>query len=185
MADNNQIVLQTLIEQNRRELYSELTTDDYFHLFVTEQIMKDFELSYDEVEEGIVDNGGDGGIDSIYTFVNQELVQRDTELIEGKRNSVIDVFILQSKNVNSFGETPIEKCNSSALDIFDLNKTIDELRSVYNSDLLANVEVFRNQYLHLASKFPILRFHYFYITKGAEVHPNCKLPLKPNCLKVE
>lgn len=172
MADNNQIVLQTLIEQNRTELYPELSVEDYFHMFVTEQVMKDLELSYDEIEEGIVDNGGDGGIDSIYTFVNQELVQRDSDPIDAKRNAIIDVYILQSKNVNSFGETPIEKCNSSAIDLFDLNKSIDSLRSVYNSDLLANVEVFRKQYLHLASKFPMLRFHYFYVTKGSEVHPN-------------
>ena len=185
MADNNQIVLQTLIEQNRQDLYPELTSDDYFHLFATEQIMKDLELSYDEIEEGIVDNGGDGGIDSIYTFVNQELVQRDTELIDAKRNSSIDVFILQTKNVNSFGETPIEKCNSSAIDIFDLNKSIDSLRPVYNSDLLANVEVFRNQYLHLASKFPILKFHYFYVSKGIEVHPNVerKVQILVNSIK--
>ncbi|AZJ34461.1 hypothetical protein D6T69_02520 [Tenacibaculum singaporense] len=185
MADNNQIVLQTLIEQNRKELYPELSADDYFHLFVTEQVMKDSELSYDEIEEGIVDNGGDGGIDSIYTFVNQELVQRDSELIDGKRNSVIDVYILQSKNVHSFGETPIEKCNSSAIDIFDLNKSINSLRRVYNSDLLANVEVFRKQYLHLASKFPVLRFHYFYITKGSEIHPNVerKVEILVNSIK--
>ncbi len=172
MADNNQIILDTLIEQNRAELYPELSLSDYFHLFVTEQVMKDQEMSYDEIEEGIVDNGGDGGIDSIYTFVNQELVQRDSELIAGKRNSIIDVYILQSKNTTGFGETPIEKCNSSAIDLFDLNKSIDELRTVYNSDLLANIDVFRKQYLHLASKFPILRFHYFYVTKGNEVHQN-------------
>lgn len=185
MTDNNQIVLQTLIEQNRAELSPELSVDDYFHLFVTEQVMKDRELSYDEIEEGIVDNGGDGGIDSIYTFVNQELVQRDTELIDGKRNSIIDVYILQSKNVDSFAETPIEKCNSSAIDIFDLNKSIDSLRTVYNSDLLANVDVFRKQYLHLASKFPVLRFHYYYVTKGSEVHPNVerKIEILLNSIK--
>ncbi len=170
--DNNQIILETLIEQNRVELYPEYTINEYFHLFVTEQVLKDQELSYDEIEEGIVDNGGDGGIDSIYTFVNQQLIQRDTELIDGKRNSIIDVYILQSKNVNSFGETPIEKCNSSAIDLFDLNKPIDDLRTVYNSELLVNIDVFRKQYLHLASKFPVLRFHYFYVTKGAEIHPN-------------
>lgn len=172
MSDNSQIILETLIEQNRKELYPELKEDDYFHLFVTEQVLKDLELSYDEIEEGNVDNGGDGGIDSIYTFVNQELIQRDSDLIDGKRNSIIDVYIIQSKNVNGFGETPIEKCNSSAIDLFDLTKPIDELRSVYNNDLLANIEVFRKQYLHLASKFPVLNFHYFYISKGLEVHPN-------------
>jgi hypothetical protein len=172
MADNNQIILETMINQNKDTLYPEISADDYFHFFVTEQVLKDQELSYDEIEEGIVDNGGDGGIDSIYTFVNNHLVQRDSDLIDGKRNSIIDVYIIQSKNVSGFGETPIEKCNSSAIDLFDLNKPIDELRSVYNSNILANIDVFRRQYLHLASKFPQLSFHYFYVTKGSEIHPN-------------
>ncbi len=170
--DNNQVILENLIKQNKDELYPEYSLNDYFHLFVTEQILKDQELSYDEIKEGIVDNSGDGGIDSIYTFVNQQLIQRDTELIDGKRNSIIDVYILQSKNTNSFSETPIEKCNSSAIDLFDLNKPIDSLVAVYNSELLTNIDVFRRQYIHLASKFPILRFHYFYVAKGTEVHPN-------------
>ena len=172
MKNNNQIILETLISQNRKEKYPDLTEDAYFNLFVSEQIMKDFELSYDELEEGIVDNSGDGGIDAIYTFVNEELIQRDTELIDGKRKSNIDVYIIQSKNTNGFSETPIEKCNSSAIDLFDLSKSIPSLRSIYNNELLRNIEVFRKQYLHLASKFPILKFHYFYVTKGSEIHPN-------------
>ena len=172
MSTNQQIILETLLEQQKASLADTLSDDDYFHLFVTDQILKNYELSYDETDEGIVDNGGDGGIDAIYTFVNSELIQRDSALIDGKRNSVIDVFIIQSKNTNGFSETAIEKCISSAIDLFDLNKSIDSLRPVYNNDLLINVDVFRKQYLHLASKFPILRFHYFYATKGVEVHPN-------------
>jgi hypothetical protein len=174
MLSNDQIILETLIKQNHIENYPDNSTSlkNYFDLFVTEQVMKDMELSLDEIEAGIVDSGGDGGIDSIYTFVNQELIQRDTELIQGKRGSKIEVYILQTKNVNSFGETAIEKCNSSAIDLFDLNKPIDSLRSVYNSNLLTNIHTFREQYLHLASKFPNLVFNYFYITKGTDVHPN-------------
>jgi hypothetical protein len=72
MTTNQQIILNTLLEQQKATLDSTLKEDDYFHLFVTEQVLKNFELSYDELEEGIVDNGGDGGIDSIYTFVNTE-----------------------------------------------------------------------------------------------------------------
>lgn len=172
MSTNQQIILNTLLEQQIQSLDSELKSDDYFHLFVTEQVLKNFELSYDELEEGIVDNGGDGGIDSIYTFVNAELVQRDSDPIDGKRNSIIDVFIIQSKNTNGFGESPIEKCVSSANDLFDFTKSYDDLKTVYNSDLLINREVFKNQYLHLASKFPVLKFHYFYASKGIEVHDN-------------
>lgn len=172
MATNQQIILETLLEQQKASLADTLSDDAYFHLFVTDQVLKNFELSYDETEEGIVDGGGDGGIDAIYSFVNLELIQRDSELVDGKRNSIIDIFIIQSKNTNGFSETAIEKCISSAIDLFDLNKSIDSLRTVYNNDLLSNIEVFRKQYLHLASKFPILRFHYFYATKAVDVSPN-------------
>ncbi len=172
MSTNQQIILETLLQQQKSVLDESLSSDDYFHLFVTEQVLKNYELSYDEIEEGIVDNGGDGGIDSIYTFVNSELIQRDTEMIDGKRYSNIDVYILQTKNTTGFSETAVEKCISSALDLFDLTKSIDQLRSVYNNELLTNVNVFRKQYLHLASKFPVLKFHYFYASKGVDVHPN-------------
>lgn len=172
MATNQQIILDTILKQQRIEIASSVSENDYFNIFVTEQVLKNFELSYDEVEEGIVDNGGDGGIDSIYTFVNSELIQRDSPLIEGKRNSLIEVFIIQSKNTTGFGESAIEKCTSSAIDLFDFSKEIEDLRTVYNVELLTNIEVFRKQYLHLASKFPILKFNYFYASKGIEVHPN-------------
>lgn len=173
MSTNQKIILDTLLEQQKNELGNDtLSNDDFFHLFVTEQVLKNLELSYDEIMEGIVDNGGDGGIDAIYTFVNSELVQRDSILVDGKRNSVIDVYILQSKNTTGFGESAIEKCTSSANDLFDLSKSSDSLRTVYNNELLANREVFKNQYLHLISKFPVLHFHYFYASKGIEVHRN-------------
>jgi len=172
MATNQQIILDTILKQQRTEIASSVSENDYFNIFVTEQVLKNYELSYDEVEEGIVDNGGDGGIDSIYTFVNSELIQRDSPLIEGKRNSLIEVFIIQSKNTSGFRESAIEKCTSSAIDLFDFSKEIETLRPVYNAELLTNVEVFRKQYLHLASKFPVLKFQYFYASKGVEVHQN-------------
>lgn len=176
MANNYQVVLETLIKQSKQEQFPDIQSsdNDFFNWFVSEQLMKDFELSYDEITEGIVDNGGDGGIDAIYTLVNEELIQRDSDLIGGKRNTIIDVFIIQSKYTNGFSEASIDKINSSSGELFDLSKPIDELRIVYNNDLLANIEVFRKQFLHLASKFPILRFHFFYVTKGDEVHPNVK-----------
>lgn len=173
MSTNQQIILDTLLAQQKQELWnSYISDDDYFHLFVTEQILKNQELSYDEIQEWIVDNWGDGGVDAMYTFVNSELVQKDTDLIDGKRNSIIDLYIIQSKNSNKFKESAIEKCTSSAIDLFDLNKKVDSLNKVYNNELLTNREVFLKQYLHLASKFPILNFHYYYASKWVEIHQN-------------
>ena len=105
MSNNDQIVLETIIKQSKDEQFPDvsISTNEFFNWFVSEQLMKDFELSYDEINEGIVDNGGDGGIDAIYTFVNGELIQRDADLIDGKRNSTIDVYIIQSKYTNGEG----------------------------------------------------------------------------------
>ena len=169
---NTGVVLETIFQSKKTEVASSLSDDDFFNLFVSEQIMKDFEFSYDELESGNVDGGGDGGIDSIFVFVNQVLTRVDSPPVNTTRQANVDIFLIQAKNTKSFGETPIEKCISSATDLFDLNKSLEDLNSVYNSDLISCIKSFREQYLHLVSKFPLIRFHYYYATKGDEVHPN-------------
>ena len=144
MSTNPQIILDKLLEQKKEEILPNSSFDEFFNLFLVEEILKDYELSYDEISNGIVDGGGDGGIDAIYTFVNGDLIQRDTEDLTPKRDVVIELFLIQCKNANSFGETPIDKCVASATDIFDLTKEIDNLRSVYNNELLQNVKTFRD-----------------------------------------
>lgn len=44
-----------------------------------EQILKDFDLSYEEIESGLVGAGGDEGIDGIYSFANGQLIEDDSE----------------------------------------------------------------------------------------------------------
>ncbi len=47
---------------------------DYFEIFTFEQILKDYDLSYDELLMGRTSGGDDGGFDSIYLMINNELV---------------------------------------------------------------------------------------------------------------
>ncbi len=174
MSTNHQIIVQTLVEQNHRELAPEMSLSDFFHLFATEQILKDYDLSYEEIEVGNTDGGGDGGIDGIFTFVNGELIQGINDLVDTKKNALVELIILQTKFTNSFGESAIEKCNSSALDLLDLSKDIDALRAVYNTELINQIKVFREQYKKIISKFPVLKISYYYCTKGIEIHENTK-----------
>ena len=178
MSTNHQIIVQTLVEQKNAELYPEIKIEDFFHIYSTEQILKDYDLNYEEIEKGITEGGGDGGIDGIYTFVNGELIQSIDDLIDTKKNALLELIIIQSKFTNGFTETAIEKCNSSAIDLFDLSKDIDILRAVYNGELIRNVKVFREQYKKLISKFPTLKIQYYYCTKGVEVHPNTERKTK-------
>ncbi|WP_268225326.1 AIPR family protein [Sinomicrobium oceani] len=172
MATNHQIIVQTLVEQKKDELYPQSSINDFFHIYATEQILKDYDLNYEEIEKGITEGGGDGGIDGIYTFLNGELIQSIDDIVDAKKNALLELIVVQSKFTNSFTETAIEKCNSSASDLFDLSKDIDALRSVYNEQLIRNVKIFREQYKKIISKFPDLSIQYYYCSKGIEIHPN-------------
>lgn len=80
MSANDRIILDKVLEQKHQELAPELAPSKFFEIFTAEQILKDYDLSYDELESGIVGDGGDGGADSLYLFLNGELVQDDTDL---------------------------------------------------------------------------------------------------------
>ena len=74
---------------------------------------------------------------------------------------------------------------SSARDLFDLNKDITSLSSVYNKDFIKKIETFRKLFLALASKFPSVYFEYAYASKGTEIHPNVerKVPALEQTIK--
>lgn len=169
---NDVILLNSLLEQQKLEVAPEMRDDDYLEIFVNEQILKNYELSYDEMLKGIVDNGGDGGIDGIHIFINGELLQEDTELNIFKKDIKFDIFIIQSKNQSGFHEDAILKMFSSAKDLFDLTTEIESFNSRYNKELIKIIKRFRNSFMQLQSKFPVLNFKYYYATKGDEVHPN-------------
>ena len=94
------------------------------------------------------------------------------ETTELKRNVHLRLVLIQSKTTSGFSENTIDRFSASAKDLFNLEKELGVLQTVYNEDLLKRIEQFRNTFLELASKFPLVSFEYAYATKGTEVHPN-------------
>ncbi|MBI5844895.1 MAG: AIPR family protein [Deltaproteobacteria bacterium] len=172
MASNQRILLDQVLEQKRQELAPTATQAYYFEIFTAEQILKDYDLSYDEIEAGNTGGSGDGGIDAFYSFVNGELIQEDSDFSAAKKNITIELYIIQCKTSTGFSETAIDKLISTTEDLFDLSKPTSDLKTAYNESLLVAIERFRDIYQSLASKFPQLHMNYFYATKGDEVHPN-------------
>jgi hypothetical protein len=174
MSNNDQIILDKTLEQQRTERAPHLTPDKYFELFVAEQLLKHFDLSYDEIEPGLVDGGGDGGIDGFFVFVNGELVREDTDLSGLKKDVVIETIIFQAKTGASFGEKALDSVTATLRDVFDLSQPLTKFAAVYNKELLAGVELFRSAVTTLAPRFPKHVFSLSYASRGTEVHPNVK-----------
>lgn len=172
MSSNDQIILDKILEQQREERAPHLTANKYFELFVAEQLLKHYDLSYDEIESGLVDGGGDGGIDGFFVFVNGDLVREDTDLSGLKKDVVVESIIFQAKTEASFREKTLDSIAASLRDLFNLSQPLTSFAGAYNKELLAAVEIFRNSVQTLAPRFPDYKFSLYYASKGMEVHPN-------------
>lgn len=174
MANNDQVLLKLILEEQRLARTPTASESDFFEQYAAEQILKDFDLSDEEIEYGLIGGGGDGGIDGMYTFANGELVQEDFDHSSLKKNIAIDVFIIQSKISSGFDETSINKLIAVTTDLFELSQPISSFSGTYNDGILSAVGLFRDLYLATAGRFPALRFWYSFVARGADqnVHPN-------------
>ncbi len=173
MSENDIIILNSIIDQNKRQIEDSVSDSEYFEIFTYEQILKNYDLSYDELNLGNIDGGDDGGIDGFFVFINNELLNEDTDLEDIRKNPLFEVFLIQAKNSNSFSETAIERITSTIRNILDLTKDMEALSNLYNSKLIEKADNFRKAYMKLASLHPILRISYIYCSKGdtTNIHP--------------
>lgn len=172
MTTNDVILICQLLTQRRSELAPDISESEYFQIFASEQALKDRDLSYDELQDGIVDGGGDGGIDGVFFFVNNLLYREEIGPAEVKRNVPLELAFVQAKTSSSFSEAGMDRFTSSAKDLLDLSKDLSFLTTVYKADLLGKIREFRDTYLALTSKFPKLAVRYYYAALSPEVHPN-------------
>jgi hypothetical protein len=82
MSDPDRYLLGEIIKTEHQENARRMRIDKYFELFSAEQVLKglEFDLDPEQIRSGVLGNGGDGGIDSIYLFANRRLVREDSEL---------------------------------------------------------------------------------------------------------
>ncbi|EKO39501.1 MAG: AIPR protein [Solidesulfovibrio magneticus str. Maddingley MBC34] len=174
MTNNDQIILDKIVEEQRKSRFASASKSDFFEIYVAEQVLKDFDLSDEELESGLVGNGGDGGIDGIYIFANGDLVQEDFDSEPLKKSVLIEVVIVQAKTSATFDEDSMNRFTAVSRDLFDLTQPLANFKSVYNKGVRSTIGTFRQLYTKIAGRFPRLQFRYFYATRGDSnlVHPN-------------
>lgn len=173
MSKNAQILLESLIEQEFQNNDNYSSISDYFEFFSASQILKNQGLSDDEVDNGIVGKGLDGGCDSIYLFLNNLLITPDVvEHISAPKDSILEMIIIQSKKTTSFGEDAVMKWKTISGNLLDLSKTTTDFITRYNADVLEAFTTFRDTYTRLITSRVKLKFKFYYATLASELHPN-------------
>lgn len=170
---NNQILLDEIIKQEFCENNQYDKIDDFFEFFTATQVLKEYDLSYEEIENGLTGSGLDGGCDGIYIFINGDLIKEDNSISEKyKKDIKLELIILQAKNTTSFKEDAILKWKTISKNLLELSNNSWDFQGRYNAEVLNSFEVFRDTYIKLIRKKIKLKINYVYISKGIEVHPN-------------
>lgn len=170
---NNQILLRECFKQEFEESsgYNDINT--YFEHFAASQVLKDFNLSDEEIDSGNSGGGNDGGCDNLYIFLNGELITADqVEGLNATKGSYLDFFILQSKNTTSFGEDALMKWKTVSDNLLNMSNILDDFSDRYNETTIESFGLFRDVIAKLVRSQVKVRFFYYYITLGTEIHPN-------------
>jgi hypothetical protein len=184
MSQNDSIILDTIIDQYKTNLGSDLNDGEVFSFFACEQILKDFDLSIEEIKSGNIGDGNDGGIDGFFIFIDGEIIEEEIEDISSiRKNPEISLYIIQSKKNKSFSETVFDKLIVTTSQIFSLEENISS--TSFNEPLIEKINLFRKIFLDLSPKKPVLKIKFFYAARGDSNSVNNNVSIKANKLSVQ
>ncbi|MCY4538069.1 MAG: AIPR family protein [Chloroflexi bacterium] len=179
-AENDRTVLETLFERSLRadrpgkDKYSACEKNEYFEVFVTKQVLKEYKLSPEQMHKGHVGGSNDGGIDSIHLFVDGDWVDECNapQIIERANISPIDLCLIQAKNTTSMGADPINKLFPFVIELLDPQSDISDVKRKIDSKVIQICTTFRHIYESLSLPEPQINIRFFYVTKAYSPHPD-------------
>ena len=144
-----------------------------------EYVLRDADLSDEEIKSGWVGGSDDGGIDGIFFFINRVLIQEETD--PPLPAISVDLIIIQAKNSGGFEETAVEKIHTFTRDLLDYNRVPASLTYLSQTvrDAITN---FRDKYTTILGSAHTLNIRFVYISKSIQP-PNPKVLLRADGCK--
>lgn len=166
MAKNDVILIDGIIQERVEQMHPSSDKGEVFEFLACEQVLKEFELTKDEILQGIVDGKDDGGIDALYVFVNGELLSDIETHNFPKRSCEITVVIITCKHHDTFKQDVVNNQCSSISELFNFAKDESELSGNYNADVLLKRKIIQYAYSKTASTLESLNINFHYCSRG-------------------
>lgn len=166
MAKNDQILLDGIIDDRVGIKLPSDRRDEAFEYLAFEQILKEYDLSKEEIESGSVDGRNDGGIDGFFILVNGHLLT-DPECFTWPRSgSQLEVWIITCKHHETFKQAPLDNLVASLSELFDLGLENSKLKGDYSDLILKCRENLKLAYRKLSSKMGSFVLKFSYASRG-------------------
>ncbi len=163
------------VMQNNTD-YEGMDEDRAFELFSAGLVLKSFSPTYSEIENGLVGGSADGGIDSLYAVINnQVLIKGDlgdlTPELFGD-NVHLDLYFIQSKNCFAWKANVWPKMGYTLKLLLNSSLEEEELQKLYRSGLSDDLQSFsinlRRTRDRLNNRMPLIRLHCIYVSFGVK-----------------
>lgn len=183
--NNNQVLLREIITQEYQEDGSFDCESSFFEFFAAAQVLKNQDLSDEEIENGIVGGGADGGCDGIFVFLNNELITSDQiSNLSASRGSTLTLVIIQAKNTTGFGEDAIMKWKTTSSNLLDLSKDMNSFASRYSDAVRDSFMLFRDSVTKLLRSQIKIQIVFYYVTLAADISPTVRQQVNELCDQV-
>lgn len=183
MPSNDLLLLNSILQKSKPALGTRADDGEYFELFVFDNVLKNYDLPLDDLEDGWVDGGDDGGIDGFYTFVDGVLLSEDLDLRFVRSEPVFEIFVFSTKLAEGFKQAPLTALVSSVPDLLRLIH--DQPTNQYLEKILNLRARFRAAYTELADKKPSVRINILHCSRGDTSRINKNVLTKAKQLEAE
>ncbi len=170
---NARALLMRIFDAWKQDHFASYSESTAFEIFASELALRAYGLGLDEVEAGIVAGGQDGGIDSVYAFFDDSVLDEDSEIVsDASRPSdfgqgrPLELWVIQAKRTPAFEEVALDRLEATIRRLLDLSQSVESLSPLYNDSLLARINVFRLAWAKLLTRRPRLSVGVVYATPG-------------------
>lgn len=168
MAKNDLILLDGILDEYLSQGLPSTKEDEVFEYLATEQILKDYAFSKEQLLSGSVDGRNDGGIDEFFVLVNGHLAENTPSEFWPKSNAELEVYLITCKHDSAFKQAPITTMIPSLIELFDFTISSSSLTASYNEPLLKKRDLLISTYRRLAVSLEKFDIHIIYACRGDE-----------------
>lgn len=166
MAKNDIVLIDGIIEQRLKDRNPSTERDEVFEFFVFEEVLKDYELSKDEIESGWIDGRGDGGFDAAYILINGHLLEDVEQFNWPRSHASLEIILITCKLHSTFSQSTLDAILASIGELFDLGRDSENLQGHYSEMVLEFREKLIFSLRRLSIGRPSVSFSIYYSSRG-------------------
>lgn len=166
MAKNDKVLLDGIIDDRVEKNLPSTRRDEVFEYFSFEQILKDLDLSTDEIENGAVDGRDDGGIDGFFILVNGIYLADPESFIWPKTGSELEVWMVTCKHHDTFLQAPLDNLVASLTELLDFSLDSGDFKGNYSQQIIKRRENLKLAYRKLSPRMSKFSIYFSYASRG-------------------